>query len=391
MSNVPFRNTDYVNNPIGNDRPIYGNELVPEGGCMPDGITRVMRFTDNQTSDSGNFYQMTDYSGGPLNSVYITAGSDGAAFRLHDNYIKNTEYNGVSYTAWQGDGPYSGGKMFFVFDTDGGGYRYYITSPLGTNTNPIYGGDYSGGLSLSYPNGLAQPIIKNGVGYPPLDLYSGNSFEGRFIIEYIGQECDTITPTPTISQGYLPTPTPTPTSSMTPTPSITPTHSQTPTPTITPTITPSPTNCSCLEYEVNNTSEFTQDTIGWLDCNQQSQEQTLAPGTILRICACAGSVESRGGVSTITLIGSCGLTPTPTPTQSITPTPSQVYAYRYEVSNCDDATDVRTFWSDDFYAVGKVVKGYNDVDKCFEIVGSSTLTPTDEVANSYISCGSCPR
>lgn len=25
---IPFRNTDYVNNPIGNDRPIYGNELI---------------------------------------------------------------------------------------------------------------------------------------------------------------------------------------------------------------------------------------------------------------------------------------------------------------------------------------------------------------------------
>ena len=47
------------------------------------------------------------------------------------------------------------------------------------------------------------------------------------------------------------------------------------------------------------------------------------------------------------------------------------------------------FWSDDFYPIGKVVKGYNDPTLCFEIVGSSTLPPDDEIAASYVSCQSC--
>ncbi len=38
MSNVSFRNTDFVNNPIGNDRPIYGNEFIPPPTPSPSPV-----------------------------------------------------------------------------------------------------------------------------------------------------------------------------------------------------------------------------------------------------------------------------------------------------------------------------------------------------------------
>ena len=196
-------------------------------------------------------------------------------------------------------------------------------------------------------------------------------------------------PTPTISV----TPSITPTISLTPTitPSITPTISHTPTITPTNTLTPSPTFvCNCRSYSVSNTGT-TSSNISYTDCGYVVQNETIPGGGGISFCACENTL-SVGRDDVVSDLGPCSPLPSSTPPSSPTPTPTPSgYNYRYEVSNCDDPLDVRVFWSDDFYPIGKVVKGYNDVDLCFEIVGSSTLSPVDEVSTSYISCDSCPR
>ncbi len=369
MSNVSFRNTDFVNNPIGNDRPIYGNEYIGPtptpspsqpyncSDCSEWDITNtgtteplIVRYTQCNTT-----YTRLD--------ITLNSSGDTESVCVCDNLLNPN----ANIEIIQGEGTLE--KQFVAC----------LPPPTPTPTpspTPAFCVEYVVENEYPFPNGAVyygccdteqtNHLVSPGTSY---------TFCAREIVQ-LGALTLVSSGASATCNSEIPCPSPTPT----------------PTPSITPTITPSPTNCNCLQYDVYNSSTESQDTIGWLDCNYNSQEQTLNPETYLNICACAGSVDSRGGISTITNVGSCGITPTPSVTPTYTPTPSPTpYAYRYEVSNCDDALDVRIFWSDDFYAIGKVVKGYNDVDKCFEIVGSSTLPPTDEVANSYISCGSCPR
>ena len=179
---------------------------------------------------------------------------------------------------------------------------------------------------------------------------------------------------------YTPTPTPTP--------PITPTISLTPS--ITPTVSPS-FDCTCLSYTLTNTGIEAQITYSYWSCYNTFVQGTLNPSEGISFCACNGTVSVSGSFD-LQMLGGCNpVTPTPsiTATNSPTPTPSG-YPYVYEVSNCDDATEIRTFGSSTFIALGKVVRA-SLIDGCFEVVGPSSNPIEDYVINTYLSCGSCPR
>jgi len=382
MSNIPKINTQFRNNFIGQDTPIYGNELVPLGGCFPAGYSPEIVITAPGYSSTLRY--MDTYSGGSMTSIYFNdyVGSyDANRYRDFDNYTRNTLLSGYTFTGWQGSSN-SGGNVYLFYDDREKGFTLIGFGSAYPNTNPLYWG-YStiGGLSVS--RAVVGFDDVNGTAYPT----EGEGLYG-YTLTY-SEPCLQVSPTPTPTGGVF-TPTPTQTPTKTPTPTPTPQLSQTPTPSITPTITPSPTTCNCLQYEVYNASTESQDTIAWLDCGYVERTQTLNPQNYLNICACAGSVDSRGGISTITETGSCGITPTPTSTPTATPTPTPSgYQYLYEGVNCSDGTDIRIFASNTFIAGSKAMRGAVLAD-CYENVGPVTGMPYDDVViNTYTSCFSC--
>ena len=386
MSNIPKINTQYRNNFIGQDRPIYGNELVPVGGCFPAGYSPVIYLTTTgDPSFVAELYYMDTFSGGSMNSVYFDDYPDpydSARYRVFENYTRNTTLSGYTFTAWQGTSTI-GGKLLLFYDDK---WKKYTLLGFGSSyplINPLYWGYTTlGGMSITR---FFDYDIVNGRAYPTAG--EANPFD--YVITY-DKSCLQITPTPTPTGGVF-TPTPTQTPTKTPTPTPTPQLSQTPTPSITPSITPSHTPCNCVNYQVENGSIESQDIVSYLDCNYVQQQYTLDPGGVIAFCACQGSVSVRNITTTITEYGSCSTTPTPTPTQSITPTPTPSgYQYLYEGVNCSDGTDVRIFASNTFIAPSKAMRGFELAD-CYENVGPVTGVPYDDVViNTYTSCFSCP-
>ena len=98
MSNVPYKNTDFVNNPIGNDRPIYGNEVVPDGGCYPAGYSPKMT-VDGGIYPDFELYRMTEWSGGTLDGAYAYSGS---SYTIeYSQVVRNTELSGITFSVYQ--------------------------------------------------------------------------------------------------------------------------------------------------------------------------------------------------------------------------------------------------------------------------------------------------
>ena len=385
MSNVPKINTQYRNGFIGYNRPIYGNELVPDGGCLPEGYGPGVIVNEGPGGNQIFLWEMTDYSGGSLTSAYIDTNTP-TDFNNHSSYYINTPLSGISYPVYQGYSEDYGtpATLISVYNVDENGYTFAVWAYSPYEINPIYGGDATSSIITDIGISKNAPTIINDRAYLPDTIYTN----GGLPVSYTGTSCQQITPTPTPTSGLQPSATPSPTPTITPTQSKTPT----PTPSITASLTPTPSAtpvCVCKSYSVQNTGE-TQSIVSWLDCFYQPQEQTLDSGLGISFCACEGTL-SVGRDDVITDFGSCSpvASPTPTPSHTPTPTPSG-YPYVYEVSNCDNPLEVRVFGSSSFLALGKVVRA-STITGCFEVVGSSSNPVEDYVISSYTDCGSCPR
>lgn len=388
---IPYRKTIEIDGFIGQDRPIYGNELLPEGGCLPPGYGPGVILNEGQSGNQIFLWEMTDYSGGSLTSAFIDTNTS-TDFDYHSSYYINTPLSGINYPAYQGYGELFGtaATLIMVYNVDDNGYVLAVWAYTPNEINPIYGGNATSTIITDVGTSKNAPTIINDTAYLPNTINSN----GDLPVSYTGTSCQQITPTPTPTPGLIPSATPTPTPSITP--SITSTPSATPSVTPTISITPSATfpGCSCFSYQISNNDTESGGYYWYNDCNDGTYHyEFLAPLTVAYICGCNGTV-GVGSPLTLSSLGSCDPTPTPTSTPPNTPTPTPSptgYQYVYDTFNCDDALDTRRFASNTFLVPGKVVRGSVLAD-CYEVTGQSSLGIYDDVVlTPYTDCGSCPR
>ncbi len=192
-------------------------------------------------------------------------------------------------------------------------------------------------------------------------------------------------------------------------------------PDVTPIPTPPPAqDCegTCTYYEWENESPYSS-TVQFTDC-ETGELLTYYFQGLLTGCTCDDNTIIIGPGVRINFSEDCTyVPPTPTPTPSVTPTvtpsisvtptvtPSITVSptisvtppvspvpteYIYEVQNCDDPDDVRIVSSFNVYVAGKVIKLDTLPSLCFEVLSTSTSTPSwQQTGADYTDCGSCPR